>query len=81
MATLRDKLLEIVLPFAEGATADDVLAAQSFQDVGMDSVAMLTILTELESEFDIEVPDDSESLTTFADLEQLISRLVAEKNA
>ncbi|MEZ6187433.1 MAG: acyl carrier protein [Planctomycetota bacterium] len=52
-------------PAAEGLTAD----ADLFQGLGIDSVQALELLSELEREFGVEVPDyELLDVRTFADL-------------
>jgi len=45
-----------------------------FQALGIDSVQAMDLLTELEDEFDVEIPDYAlQGVTTFAGLAKLIS--------
>ena len=55
-----------------GALAPD---ADVFESLGIDSVQVLELLSELELEFDIEIPDyELRNVKTFAELGRVIDR-------
>ncbi|MDH5672516.1 MAG: acyl carrier protein [Myxococcales bacterium] len=75
MATTVDRLIELAAGRfkvdASGISAD----ADVFESLGIDSMQVLELLSELESEFDVEIPDyELRGVKTFAQLGEVIDR-------
>ncbi|ROO60619.1 phosphopantetheine binding protein [Micromonospora sp. Llam0] len=58
-----DTILRRYLPLSGGAP----IAGRSLIDLGLDSRALISILVEIEDEFEVEFPDDYINLQTFGD--------------
>lgn len=72
---IRSELAAIVNDVA-GISADDVQLDKSFvDDLGVDSLSMVEIITACEDQFDVEIPDeDSKNLKTVGDAVAYIER-------
>ncbi len=52
-----NEVLNIVNEIIEGANVDESMISQDLQQLGMDSIAFVKIIIEIEDNYDIEVPD------------------------
>lgn len=58
MTSLEDKVKQIIVQEL-GLEEDDLVPEKSFiEDLGLDSLDVMTLAMAIEEEFDIEVPDD-----------------------
>lgn len=58
MTSLEDKIKQIIVQEL-GLEEDDLVPEKSFiEDLGLDSLDVMTLAMAIEEEFDIEVPDD-----------------------
>ena len=59
-----------------GCSADEVKADVKLQDLGLDSLKAITVLYDLEEEYDIEIPNEIiESMQTVADIVSKVDEL------
>lgn len=81
MSEVREKLFGILANYSQ-STPEELAAANTFEDLGIDSVAVIAVLDEVEETFGIkfvEEPDQSTiTLTSFA---EMIQALVDAKGA
>ena len=54
---IRDRVVALIAEHA-GTTADQVELDTSFEELGVDSLEGLTIMSELEDEFDVSLPSE-----------------------
>ena len=70
------KIIEIVADILELEEDEVKVDALILDDLGADSIAVMEIVMELESEFDVEVvTEDITELKTVSDIEKYISKL------
>ncbi len=72
-----EALLRPNLKFLPGG--DPISADANLGDLGLDSLASINVLYDLESEFGITIPDDlldENSFTSIANLEKMLSPLI-----
>ena len=81
MLSLEQRVLEA---FAKGAVKDpSTLSLESeFEAIGVDSTDLLSMIFELEDEFDIEIPQDFENKTfvTIGDVAKAVREYVEEND-
>lgn len=59
-----------------GGSADDVVPDAKLQDLGLDSLKAITVLYDLEEEYDIEIPNEIiESMKTVGDIVSKVDEL------
>ena len=81
MNHIEEKLQSIIKEYTE-ANFDQNLAAQNFDDLGIDSLSLVEIIFDIEETFDITIPQDNEleslggSLNSYNDVLQLVTALV-----
>lgn len=73
---MTNKIIEIVADILELEEDEVKVDALILDDLGADSIAVMEIVMELESEFDVEVvTEDITELKTVSDIENYISKL------
>jgi acyl carrier protein len=72
-------IYKIVAGFAKDKTIEDVAKATAFEDLGLDSVALIAILDETEEALGIKFPQDPDALITLPEFIKLVEQLVAAK--
>ncbi len=73
---MTNKIIEIVADILELEEDEVKVDALILDDLGADSIAVMEIVMELESEFDVEVvTEDITELKTVSDIEKYISKL------
>jgi acyl carrier protein len=79
MSPTEHQIREVVASIA-GISPDASAEADLYLDLGVASVHGLQLLTQLEKQFDLQVPDDDfVEATSIAKLTALVDSLVAEK--
>jgi acyl carrier protein len=74
-ANTLERLIELSARRFKLPPAQIVPDADVFESLGIDSVQVLELLSELEQEFDIEIPDyELRNVKTFAELGRVIDR-------
>ncbi len=77
---LKQTVYGVILEFCRGKTAADIEKAVEFQELELDSVALVSILDEVEDALGIEFVEVPSMNITMPDFLALVDRLVAEKN-
>ncbi|MCA0175511.1 MAG: acyl carrier protein [Proteobacteria bacterium] len=72
---------DIVLQYCVGKTLDDVAAANTFQDLNLDSVALVSILGDVEEAFAIQLEDDPSIEITLPEFVNMVAERVNAKGA
>jgi acyl carrier protein len=73
--TIEKKLLELAAIRFEADTSGMSPEDDFFEKLGIDSFQAMELLTDIESEFDIEIPDyELQGVNTFAGLAEVIGR-------
>lgn len=73
--TTAQTLLRLASAYAEGPVPDPS-AEVDLQDMGLDSLAIALLLTEIEAEFGIKLPpEETAQVTTFDQLVQLVDKV------
>jgi acyl carrier protein len=54
---IRDRVFSLIAEYA-GTTPDEIELDTSFEELGVDSLEGLTIMSELEEEFDVSLPSE-----------------------
>lgn len=81
MTHIEEKLQSIIKEYTE-ADFDQNLAAENFDDLGIDSLSLVEIIFDIEEAFDIKIPQDNEleslggSLNSYNDVLHLVTALV-----
>ncbi len=79
--TLQSRIEKIIRPNLKFLTNDGPIERdQSLGDLGLDSLAAINLLFDIESEFAITIPDDAldeNTFTSIAHLEAMLTPLVA----
>lgn len=81
MTHIEEKLQSIIKEYTE-ADFDQSLAAENFDDLGIDSLSLVEIIFDIEEAFDIKIPQDNEleslggSLNSYNDVLHLVTALV-----
>jgi acyl carrier protein len=79
MATLEQR---VITAFAKGAMKEesDLTLDSRFEDIGIDSTDLICMIFELEEEFDIEIPQEFESmeLHTLRDVADAVQKFVED---
>jgi len=84
MNHIEKKLQNIIEEYTE-ADFDHNLAAENFDDLGIDSLSLVEIIFDIEEAFDITIPQDNEleslggSLNSYNDALQLVTALVNKR--
>ncbi|MBI4715769.1 MAG: acyl carrier protein [Nitrospirae bacterium] len=61
---------------------EDILQESTIEDLGGDSLAALGIISELEQEFDLEIPDEAaRKVDSFASAIEIVRKLVEQKGS
>jgi acyl carrier protein len=81
MSEVAQKLYEIISIYANKKSPEDVAAAAGFEELGLDSVALIAILDEIEEQFGVKLDEDPNVSISMADFVKLIEDRVAAKNA
>lgn len=85
MTTINKDILDILGTYSE-LSPEDLSLDMPLGDTGIDSLAMVEIIFDIEERFDIDIPDPGtieERETQFqtpADIASLVSKLVAERD-
>jgi acyl carrier protein len=82
---MADKITEKVLDLiaaVKRVPREKVSTESTFAELGMDSLDAINLIFEIESEFDISVPDDqAKSITSVSQLVESLQKLLAEPSA
>lgn len=81
MSEVAQKLYEIISVYANNKTPEEVAAAGGFEDLGLDSVALIAILDEIEEQFGVKLEEDPNVAIPMPEFVKLIEDRVAAKNA
>ena len=75
-----DKIRDIIVDQLD-ASADDVTAEASIiDDLGADSLDVVDLISSVEDEFDVEIPDEEvENIKTVGDIVSYIERATSEE--
>lgn len=74
---LEQRVIRIIAT-AKGLDPDGLGPATTMEELGMDSLDGMSMIFDLENEFDVEIPDDAaEQARTVGDLVEGVRRLVA----
>lgn len=81
---IKEKIIEIMSGlFSDSGVDTDILEyVDLIDDLGMDSIAFITLIVEIETTFNISVPDELvliENFKTFNSIYKLISSLILNK--
>ena len=77
---LAQRVIGVIASYAELETSQ-VSLHTSFEDLGFDSLDALSLITELEDEFDISISDDEVySISTVHDAVEVLQRRVLEND-
>jgi acyl carrier protein len=77
--SLESRIIRIIAT-AKGLEADELTPSSSMEELGLDSLDAMSMIFDLENEFEIEIPDDAaERARTVGDLIEGVRLLVAEK--
>ncbi|GAA6170463.1 hypothetical protein NBRC116592_01330 [Colwellia sp. KU-HH00111] len=85
MDHIEAQLQQIISEYTEKDFKQE-LAAQAFDDLGIDSLSLVEIIFDIEEAFDIKIPQDNDlenlggSLNSYDDVLQLVKKLVKESN-
>lgn len=71
----------IVLQYCVGKSLDDVAAANTFQDLNLDSVALVSILGDVEEALGIQLEDDPSIEITLPEFVAMVAERVQAKSA
>ena len=78
---LTEKVLDMIAA-VKRLPRDKVTPDSTFAELGMDSLDAINLIFEIESEFDINVPDDAaKSMTGVRQLVEKLQALLAESSA
>ena len=76
---LEQRVIRIIAT-AKGLDPDGLGPSTTMEELGMDSLDGMSMIFDLENEFDVEIHDDAaEQARTVGDLVEGVRRLVAEK--
>lgn len=88
MDSIRDRLRKIIVNICNGenldVSSDDFMKLDIFDDLALDSIAFITMIVEIENEFDIEVPNELMGLSDFRkvyQIESILGDLLKNKEA
>lgn len=79
MKDIIQKIREII---QENGNFDEIEDTESLNEKGIDSIAMLYILNDIENEFNIRIPDDEMLISNFENIQQisnLVGRLLGKE--
>lgn len=77
--SLESRIIRIIAT-AKGLEPDELTPSTSMEELGLDSLDAMSMIFDLENEFEIEIPDDAaERARTIGDLIEGVRLLVAEK--
>lgn len=75
---ITDKVLDLIAA-VKRVPREKVSTESTFAELGMDSLDAINLIFEIESEFDISVPDDqARSITSVRQLVENLQKLIAE---
>jgi acyl carrier protein len=81
MSEVREKLFGILANYSQ-ATPEEMAKANTFEDLGIDSVAVIAVLDEVEETFGIKfVEEPDQSTITLTGFAEMIQALVDAKGA
>ena len=60
---------------------DELVPTQTIEMLGIDSLDMIEFMFDIETEFNIKIPDQEFKVTTIQDIVDVVERLVAEQKA
>lgn len=84
MNNINAKIADIVAEYTESPQLD-FSAANNFEDLGIDSLSLVEIIFDIEEQFDIKIPSETEleaqglPLSTFTDVVAIVQHLVEKK--
>ena len=78
---VHQKVADLILEYTRGKTLDDVRQAQGFQDLDLDSVAVVSLLDEIEDELGIQFVEMPPLAITLSEFLALVDHLVATQHA
>lgn len=81
MNPVHQKVADLILEYTRGKTLADVQKAQGFQDLELDSVAVVSLLDEIEDELGIEFVELPALAITLPEFLALVDHLVATQHA
>ncbi|TDM05598.1 MAG: hypothetical protein C4K60_12650 [Ideonella sp. MAG2] len=81
MTPVHQKVADLILEYTRGKTLEDVRKAQGFQDLELDSVAVVSLLDEIEDELNIEFVELPKLAITLPEFLALVDQLVATQHA
>lgn len=68
-------VLNIVNEIIEGANVDESMISQDLQELGMDSIAFVKIIIEIEDNYDVEIPDKYLKISDMNTVEKIAEAL------
>ena len=75
MASVKEKITEIICEHLDVAKEDVVLEASFVDDLGADSLDQVELIMAMEEEFDISIPDeDAEKIGTVKDAVDYVTK-------
>lgn len=76
-----EKFILEKLVFELDLSEDEIVQAESFDDLGLDSLAFLEVISDIEDEYDIEFEDTQlANIKSYSDLIETVNGLINEKN-
>lgn len=88
MDPFHDQLRKIIVNICHNdypdVSLDDFMKLDIFDDLALDSIAFITMIVEIENEFDIEIPNELMGLSDFRkvyQIESIIRGLLRNKEA
>lgn len=78
---VHQKVADLILEYTRGKTLDDVRQAQGFEDLELDSVAVVSLLDEIEDELGIQFVEMPKLAITLPEFLELVDHLVATQHA
>lgn len=78
---VKQQLYGVILEFCRGKTAEDIEKAVNFTDLELDSIAVVSILDEIEDALGIKFEETPSMGITVPEFLALVGRMVDEKNA
>ena len=78
MASIEEKVIEIICEQLDVAKEDVVLDASFVDDLGADSLDQVELIMAMEEEFDVSIPDeDAEKIGTVKDAIDYVNKAMA----
>lgn len=84
MNNINAQIAEIVAEYTDSPQVDFSMA-NSFEDLGIDSLSLVEIIFDIEEQFDIKIPAEAElqalglPISTFTDVVAIVQHLVEKK--